>query len=129
MSLELTLLVWSAVVAFAHIIVQSGLLSKDLGGQYNAGPRDEQREPGVMAGRAERALRNFIETYPIFIALAAAAAIAGISNGLTQWGAGLYIAFRIGYLPLYLFGIAYFRSLAFLGASIGLLMMFLGIVL
>ncbi|SDG19910.1 MAPEG family protein [Pelagibacterium luteolum] len=128
MTLELTLLTWSVVILFVHIGLQSGLLTRDLGSDYNAGPRDEKRELGVMAGRADRALRNFAETYPAFIILALVAGIAGISNGLTQWGAGAYILFRLLYIPLYLLGVPYLRSLIFIGACIGLLLMFCGIV-
>ena len=128
MSLELTLLVWSVPLLFAHILVQLILLQRDLGRDYNTGPRDEKRELGVFAGRAERALRNYLETWPAFIALALAAGLLGISEGLTQWGAGLYFGFRLAYLPLYLAGIPYIRSAAFAGASVGLLLMFIGIV-
>lgn len=128
MSFELTLLVWSVLILFLHIGVQSGLLTRDLGSRYNAGPRDEAKTLSPLGGRAERALRNFLETWPAFIVLALAASVAGISTGLTQWGAGLYVAFRLAYIPLYLSGIPYLRSLSFLGACVGLLLMFIGIV-
>lgn len=129
MSFELTVLVWSVLILFLHIGIQSGLLTRDLGSQYNAGARDEDKPLSAVAGRAERALRNFLETYPAFIILALAASLAGISNGLTQWGAGAYLVFRLAYIPLYLLGIPYVRSLSFLGACVGLLLMFLGIVI
>ena len=128
MSFELTLLVWSVLILFLHIGIQSGLLTRDLGSRYNAGPRDEAKALSPLGGRAERALRNFLETWPAFIVLALAASVAGISTGLTQWGAGLYIAFRLAYIPLYLSGVPYLRSLSFLGACVGLLLMFIGIV-
>jgi uncharacterized MAPEG superfamily protein len=127
-SFELTLLVWSVLILFVHIGVQAGLLTRDLGREYNAGPRDEKRELSPVGGRAERALRNFLETWPAFIVLALTASVAGISSGLTHWGAGLYVAFRLAYIPLYLMGIPYVRSLAYLGACLGLLLMFIGIV-
>lgn len=127
MGFELTLLALSVVLLFVHIGVQGALLTKDLGSGYNAGPRDEKRELGPLAGRAERALRNFLETWPAFIALALIAGVTGTSNGLTQWGAGLYLAFRIVYLPLYLSGVPNFRSLAFGVASLGLLLMLVGL--
>lgn len=129
MSFELTLLVWSVPLLFVHIVVQAVLQQRDLGRDYNAGPRDESQEPGVVAGRAKRALGNFLETWPAFIVLVLVAAVAGLSSGLTQWGAGLYIGFRLVYIPLYLFGVPYVRSAAFAGACLGLLLMFLGIVL
>ena len=128
MSFELTLAVWSVLILFIHIGLQAGFLTRDLGSEYNAGPRDEQRDLSVIGGRAERALRNFLETWPAFIVLALAASVAGISSGLTQWGAGLYVLFRLAYIPLYLLGIPYLRSLVFTGACVGLLLMFIGLV-
>jgi uncharacterized MAPEG superfamily protein len=127
MGFELTLLALSVVLLFVHIGVQGVLLTRDLGSAYNAGPRDENRALGPLAGRAERALRNFLETWPAFIALALIAGVTGTSNGLTQWGAGLYLAFRIVYIPLYLLGIPYLRSLAFIAASLGLFLMLIGL--
>ena len=128
MSFELTLAVWSVLILFVHIGLQAGFLTRDLGSEYNAGPRDEQRDLSVIGGRAERALRNFLETWPAFIILALAASVAGISSWLTQWGAGLYVLFRLAYIPLYLLGIPYLRSLVFTGACVGLLLMFIGLV-
>ncbi len=128
MSLELTLLVWSVPLLFLHICVQAGLLSRDLGGAYNAGPRDEERELSPIAGRAARALRNFLETWPAFIVLALVVEMSGATGWLTQWGAAIYFLARIAYIPLYLGGVRYVRSVAFTIACAGLLMMFFGIV-
>lgn len=127
MELELTLLVWSVLLLLVHIGLQSILLTRDTGREYNAGPRDEERPLGPLAGRAERALRNFLETWPAFIALALVVAITGRSDALTQWGAGLYLAFRVVYIPLYLLGIPYIRSMAWGVSLLGLLLMILGI--
>ncbi|WP_127144240.1 MAPEG family protein [Pelagibacterium montanilacus] len=127
MSLEVTLLVWSVLVLFAHIGIQSGLLTRDLGSDYNAGPRDESRTLSPVAGRAERALRNFLETWPAFIALALVVQLTDASSWVTQLGAILYLVGRIVYIPLYLAAIKYVRSLAFAVSSAGLLMMFVGV--
>lgn len=129
MGFELTLLAWSVVLLFAHIGIQATLLTRDLGPDYNAGPRDEQRPLGPVAGRAERALRNFLETWPAFIALALITAVSGESDWMTQWGAGIYLVARIVYIPLYLLGIPKVRSLAFAVASLGLLLMLIGVLL
>jgi len=128
MSFELTLLAWSVVLLFVHIALQSILLTRDLGSAYNASPRDEERPLGTAAGRADRALRNFLETWPAFIALALMVAVTESSDWLTQWGAGLYLAFRILYIPLYLLGIPYIRSLIWIVSALGLLLMLIGLV-
>lgn len=129
MTFELALLLWSVVLLFIQISIQAIWLTTDLGSEYNVSPRDAQKPLGPHAARAERALANFLETWPAFIALALATAVLDRSGWLTQWGAGIYLAFRILYIPLYLFGIAYIRTLVWISASAGLVMMILGLVL
>ena len=86
--------------------------------------RDEPRRPaGVIAGRAARASANFRETYPAFVALALALAIAGDPAGYGLAGAWLWFAARLVYLPLYLAGVPYIRSLVWLVALVGLAVM------
>jgi uncharacterized MAPEG superfamily protein len=82
-----------------------------------------------MTGRATRALRNFQETYPIFIALAVVAVTSGRADALTYWGALLWFWARVAYLPAYLMGLIPYRSWVWSVAAIGLALMFAGIVL
>jgi uncharacterized MAPEG superfamily protein len=117
---ELVYLAWSVVLLLAHIAIQAGLSTAKLG-VYNAGPRDEGREPhGTHAGRAARALRNFLETYPAFVALALGLSVAGKTGA---FGAALWFWARVIYLPLYLFGVPYLRTLAWMAAAGGLVLM------
>ncbi len=117
---ELVYLGWSVVLLLANIAIQGGLSTAKLG-LYNAGPRDEGREPrGVHAGRAARALRNYLETYPAFVALALGLSVAGKTGAL---GAALWFWARAIYLPLYLLGIPYARTLAWMTAAGGLILM------
>ena len=113
-------LVFSVLLLFVHILLQSGAASLEFGGDYNAGPRDEGLKPkGVFAGRAERALRNYLETYPALIALVVFHAM----NGLIKFeslGFSIWFAARVLYIPLYLFGVPYLRSLAWLASIFGL---------
>jgi uncharacterized MAPEG superfamily protein len=129
MSFELTLVVWSALLFALYIGVQSTLYRMQHGVKFANTARDNEAPPNPMNARAEKALRNFLETYGLFVALALAAAVAGKSNGLTQWGAGLYYGARIVYLPLYLIGIPQLRSLAWVVSLIGLILLFFGVVL
>ena len=72
MEAMVVLLVLSVALLVFHIGLQGMLATRELGAQWNAGPRDEARAPsGVLAGRAARASANFRETYPGFVALAA----------------------------------------------------------
>ncbi len=127
MPTELVLLIWSTVLFAAYIGAQSIFYRIDLGVEYATGARDEDREPGTFAQRADRALRNLLETYPVFVALAAAALIGSRTDWLTTWGGIVWFVARWVYLPLYIFGVKYVRSLVWLISAIGLAMMFFGV--
>ena len=121
---ELLLLGWSTVLLFAYVMIQGQTATRDRGLDWNAGPRDGDQKPlGEMAGRAERALKNFQETYPVFVALALGLAVTDRTGGLGAIGAWLWFVARIVYIPLYLFGIRYVRSLCWLASILGLLLM------
>lgn len=114
----------SVLILIAHIVLQAMTATKEFGSQWNAGPRDENRKvEGKLAGRAERAGANFRETYPAFIALAFGVVMAGDPAGLALIGAWIWIVCRIVYIPLYLAGIPYVRSLVWIGSMIGLMLM------
>lgn len=122
--LELILLGWSVVLLVIALMVQGQLATRELGVGWNAGPRDGDQHPtGALAGRAQRALDNFKETYPAFIALALALAVSGRTGGLGATGALLWFVARIVYHPLYLFGVPYVRSLVWIASMVGLLLM------
>ncbi|MGQ3210710.1 MAPEG family protein [Shinella sp.] len=120
----LVLLALSVALLVFHIGLQGMLATKELGSTWNAGPRDDAREPaGKLAGRAARASANYRETYPAFVALALALAIAGDASGWGLIGAWLWFVARLAYIPLYLAGIPYIRSIVWLVALAGLAIM------
>lgn len=120
----LVLLALSVALLVFHISLQGMLATRELGSQWNAGPRDDAHEPvGKLAGRAARASANYRETYPGFVALALALAIAGDPSGWGLVGAWLWFVARLVYIPLYLAGIPYIRSLVWLVALAGLAIM------
>lgn len=128
MSFELTCLAISVVLGLIYLSVQTLLRKAELGVSYDVSARDEGREvSGVLAGRADRAYRNFLETFPLFVAVVALVELSAGSDGLTQWGAGLYLAFRIVYLPLYLIGVPWLRSFVWNIATAALAVMLLGV--
>jgi uncharacterized MAPEG superfamily protein len=121
---ELLLLGWSTVLLFAYVMIQGQTATRDRGLDWNAGPRDGEQKPlGEMAGRAERALKNFQETYPVFVALALGLAVTDRTGGLGAIGAWCWFGARIAYIPLYLLGIKYVRSLCWTVSILGLLLM------
>ncbi|MGB3878787.1 MAG: MAPEG family protein [Shinella zoogloeoides] len=124
---------WSAVLLAVHVMLQAFTMSAEaartVGASWNPGPRDVDFKPsGKIAGRAARASGNFRETYPAFIALALALALRGDASGWGIGGAWLWFACRIVYIPLYLAGVPYVRSLAWVGSVLGLAAMFAALV-
>ena len=114
----------SVVLLFVHIMLQGMTATKEFGSAWNAGPRDDARQvKGRLAGRAERASANFRETYPAFIALAFGVIMAGDPSGVALIGAWVWLVCRVVYIPLYLAGVPYIRSLVWVGSMVGLLVM------
>lgn len=123
MTIELTLLAWTLVLALVQIFLAAIFRTREYGSKWNAGARDEPMPPpGKLTGRLERAQRNLFETLPLFAAAVLIAHVAGREGRLTALGAELYFLARLVYLPLYAFGVAYARSLAFIVSLAGLLM-------
>lgn len=123
-----TLVAWSVVLLVAHVMLQARFATRELGLGWNAGPRDENLEPkGKLAGRARRASMNFRETYPAFVGLALALQVVDPFTGWGHAGAILWFAARIVYIPLYLGGVPYIRSVAWSVSMLGLGLMFLAV--
>lgn len=85
MTLELRMLTFSVVLGLAQIIAASDAASLQRGYRWSASPRDEKMPPlrGV-AGRLDRALRNFMETFPLFAAVVLAAHVSATHNALPR---------------------------------------------
>ncbi len=88
---EMTVLSWSVVLLLAQVAAQA-FASYDLGPRYLLGPRDENRPRNVLAGRLARALRNLLETYPAFIAVALALVVTEKAGGIAATGAWMWLA-------------------------------------
>ena len=128
MTTELQLLFWSLILYSLYLGAQSLIYRWRFGVEFAASARDEEpKQDGDLLGRAERALKNFLETWPAFIVLALVANFADPGDPVVLWGAIVWYVARIAYLPLYLFGIFMIRSLVWCVSAIGLAMMFFGI--
>jgi uncharacterized MAPEG superfamily protein len=123
MTIELTLLAATIVLGIVHIIAVSHLQSWQRGYRWTASSREQQVPPLTgVAGRAERALRNYFETFPFFAAAILLAAVTNTHNWLTMWGAQLYFWGRIAYAILYAADLPLARSLVWNIPTIGILM-------
>ncbi|HKA38607.1 MAG TPA: MAPEG family protein [Burkholderiales bacterium] len=124
MNIEVRVLAWTVVLGLVQIVAASHAASLQRGYQWSASARDGEVAPLVgVAGRLDRALRNFSETFPLFAALVLAAQAVGRHSGLTESGAILYFMARLAYLPLYAFGVPLVRSLVWSIAAVGMLLL------
>lgn len=118
----------SALLGIVHLVLciafsaASGRTSWALGARDAAGP-----SMGTVHARLDRAWRNYLETFPLFAALVLLATATGKHTTMMGYGAQLYFYGRVIYLPLYAFGIPVVRTLAWTIASIGIIVLLLGI--
>jgi uncharacterized MAPEG superfamily protein len=120
---ELSMLAIAIVLGLFQLLIAARAGNSQRGLKWNVGPRDEAPKPvGKVAGRLERALRNFLETFPFFAAAVLTASLAGRHNWATLWGAQLYVVARIVYLPLYALGVPVLRTLVWVAATIGIVL-------
>ncbi|MEO6366035.1 MAG: MAPEG family protein [Luteimonas sp.] len=112
MAIELQMLTWAIALGLAHVLVGAALMTRQRGLAWNTGARDGAA-PALtgVAARVDRALRNFLETFPFFAAAALAVVLAQRSSADTVLGAQLYFWARLAYVPLYAAGIPYVRTL------------------
>ena len=121
---ELRVVGLSVLLGVVHIVLASHAAGLQRGYRWTASARDGAVAPlSGVAGRLARALSNFGETFPLFAALALAVVVAGRTGAASQWGAGLYLAGRVLYLPLYAFGVPLLRSLAWNVSALGILLL------
>jgi len=70
----------------------------------------------------QRAQKNLYETLPLFIAAVLTTHVLGRESDQTALGASLYLGGRVLYVPLYVLGIPVVRTLVWLVATVGLLL-------
>src|SRR5262245_55555231 len=130
MTIELVLLAASVVLGIVHIIVVSHLQSWQRGYRWTASSREQSVPPLTgLAGSAERALRNYLETFPFFAASIFVVTVTNTHSWLTVWGAHFYFWGRIVYAILYMADLSVARSLVWNIPTIGILMNVAGLLL
>lgn len=122
---ELFVLLLTLLLGFLHLIVATGLVTHDRGLAWNLSPRDRSDlAPPLskLSARADRALQNFKETFPLFVAAVVLVQFYQATGNLSYWGAWIYFAARVIYFPLYLAGIPVLRTLVWTTSIVGIAM-------
>ena len=121
MSVELSILGWTLVLAIVQFLLPAGFRNREVGLDYNAGPRDGPAPPpGQVTARLQRAQTNLYESLPLFAAAVLIAHVANREGALTLWGAWIFLIARLVYVPLYGFGVPKVRSIVWGVSLIGL---------
>jgi len=122
MSVEIKMLTWSICLGLAYVLIPAGLATQQRGLKWNASNRDGVSLPlDGAAGRAERANRNFLETFGFFAAAVLAVEFGKLNTAHTALGAEIYFWARAVYLPVYIIGIPYLRSIVWVASLWGML--------
>lgn len=129
MSVELKMLIWALLLGLLNIGLAASLSTMQRGLAWNAGPRDNVPEPLTgVAGRVDRALQNFKETFPFFAVAVLAVLFTQNTTPETAMGAQIYFWARVVYLPVYAAGISYLRTLVWAASLAGLVMVLLPLI-
>lgn len=129
MTIELTMLVYSILLAFAIVLVPATDSVLKNGVFPMMGNRDEGlAEPSVWNCRAKRAAVNMAENLPWFAALVLIAHAADVSTPNTVLGAQLFFWGRVVHAVTYIAGIAYVRTLAWAASTAGMGLIVLALV-
>ena len=128
MAIELKMLVWSIALGLVQIALAATFVTLQRGLKWNAGPRDGIAPPlKPLAGRLDRASRNFLETFVFFATAVLAVLLMQKADAQTALGAQVYLWARLAYLPLYAAGVPYLRTLVWAVSIAGLLMVLAGL--
>jgi uncharacterized MAPEG superfamily protein len=124
MTPDLKILVWTVALTFIEVVVAVLLATGQVGLGMLAGNREGLDELTSFAGRAKRAHWNMLESLPLFIALVLVAQIAGKANGATHAGCVLFFWGRLAHFVIYVIGVPWLRTIAWVVSVIGLIMIF-----
>lgn len=124
MSPDLRLLLWTLVLTFIEVVVAVLFANAQVGLGMLAGNREGLPPLAGFAGRAQRAHRNMLESLPMFIGLVLIAQIAAKTNSATLTGCELFFWGRLAHWIIYVIGIPWLRTIAWIVSVIGLIVIF-----
>jgi uncharacterized MAPEG superfamily protein len=125
MSLELTLLVWSAALAFIQMLIATSGAALQVGLPKLAGNRQGLPPLSGWAGRADRAYKNMLENLLLFAVLVLAVEVTNKDDEMTGLGAQVFFWARCVYAIVYIGGVPWLRTIVWAASVAGLVLIFL----
>ncbi len=123
MSLELQYLVFAIFLVILQMLFQVGAGFLANGFMGLAGSRDDEVLASGIGGRFERSYYNMLETFPVFASLVLIIQFTESWTSISAIAVQLYFWARVAYIPLYIIGIPFLRTLAWLASMVGILML------
>lgn len=120
MSVELLMLLYSALLFLAIILAQAALGISQNGLMAQAGNRDSLPEPTVLRQRLQRLSANMQENLVMFAVVVLVASAAGVSNDATVLGASVFFYARVAHAIIYAFGWPVVRPLFYFAGLYGI---------
>jgi uncharacterized MAPEG superfamily protein len=121
---ELDLLVWAVVLTVVQMLVAAQGAMNQVGFMRLVGNREGMPEITGWGGRAARAHRNMLENLVLFASLVLVAVVAGKTNDMTLLGAQIFFWARLAYAVIFVAGIIWVRTAAWLVSMAGLIVIF-----
>ncbi len=121
---ELNLLVWAVVLTVVQMLVAAQGAMNQVGFMRLVGNREGMPEITGWGGRAARAHRNMLENLVLFASLVLVAVVAGKTNDMTLLGAQIFFWARLAYAVIFVSGIIWVRTAAWLVSMAGLIVIF-----
>jgi uncharacterized MAPEG superfamily protein len=125
---ELNLLMWAVVLTVVQMLVAAQGAMNQVGFMRLVGNREGMPEITGWGGRAARAHRNMLENLVLFASLVLVAVVAGKTNDMTLLGAQIFFWARLAYAVIFVAGIIWVRTAAWLVSMAGLIVIFAQIV-
>ena len=114
------------ILSFLLVLIQItipvliSLFSKNIKVSYLFSSRDENSDTSMYEDRANRALKNLFETFPIFIGLV----LLSITKDMDNASLALFwLIARVIYVPLYILGVDYLSTGIWAVSLISLILM------
>jgi len=121
---EITYLVWAVALTIVQMLVAVGAAALQVSLPALAGNREGLAPCTGLAGRAQRAHHNMLESLVLFAALVLVAVVSQKTNAATLLGAQLFFWARLVYAVVYVAGIPWLRTLVWLASVVGMVLIF-----